>query len=363
MSEIDDQPSSKPEYQEPNETLHHVVAHKGLLHVMQNTGHSTIQEPDKHVKVLEDAKEGKAKTIGGRVGRHLNEGSHDKAADALNGHPLTGLAGKSHLHKAMQTMHSPMMSQEPHPAAFRSSVDYLVSSQKGKDLLDKSLKSLVLDKTSFEPRITDHKGLKEHIDYLSANPEAMLKTGGDLGHYLPEHGQQLAALSATAVNYLSSLKPTNTQNSPLDKVVPPSKSATTAYNRQLGIAENPLIVLEHAKKGTLLPQDIATLQTLYPKLHDSIVAGIGQEMIDVSSKNETIPYKIRSSLSMLLGQPLDSTMTSQSMQAIMASAVPKSGSQQPNKGKSGETATSQKAINQSNKMTQTPLQTRQINRK
>lgn len=358
----------------PSVTLGHSASNKGLLGLLKYAGNSTMQDPGKHIKVLQAAKDHhmvkgefpdtpKPRTMGGRLGHHIAEGNHEDAASIISGHPLTGLVGKTHLTDIMQQLGHPSVTQEPHPAAFRSSVDYLAGAARGKDALDRNIKSLIdgnSSKVLVEHDSHSIENLKEHLDKISANPAMLLDAGGDLGHYLPDHTAQLAATVATATTYLSSLKPMNIQNSPLDAVLKPSKVAVATYNRQLGLAQNPLMILQHTKDGTLLPTDIHTLQTIYPSLYKTIVDKIGDQLINATTKDTVIPYKMRASLGMLLGQPLDSTMTTGAMQAIIASAMPKSGGPQPKKGSS---ATTLKAENAANKMAETPLQARQINKK
>lgn len=358
----------------PDSTLDSAVASKGLLSVMKDSGNSNMQEPEKHTKILHEAKAHhmikkefpdtpKPRTLGAKLGHHIASNEHDKASELIAGHPLTGLVGKTHMKSIMGHMAEPMMSQDPHPKAFRGAVDYLASAHRGQDLIDKSVSGLFNSKSPKMEHNSIHiNDLKQHIDSMSANPQSMLDIGGDLGHYLPGHNAQLAALSASATQYLSSLKPKNTQESPLDSVLPPSKAQVHEYDRQIGIAQNPLMALQHAKDGTLLPADVATLQMVYPNLYKSISSKIGEQLIDAKDKGEKIPYKMRSSLGLLLGQPVDSTMTTQSMQAIMKANGPNMGGQQPKQGTKAP-ATALKAADKANKMTETPLQKREIDKK
>lgn len=360
----------------PAHTLGHHVVTKGLLGLLSDTGKSSLQEPEKHDKILSAAQEAHAnmtsnpetlrpRTSGGRLGHHMAEGDHDKAAAAVNGTPLAGLVGKNHLPKALSKMTPGMTTQPPNSQAFRGGVDYLTAASKGENLMDKHIDNVITGKGSLpihmDPGTIDK--LKQKIDELAGNPSLLLDSPGDLGHYLPEDSTQVAATSAAAVNYLNSIKPLNQQKSPLDAVLPPSKSAVSDYDRQVGNAQNPAMLLQHAKNGTLIPTDIVTVQTVYPKLYQSLTNKIGEQIIDITSKGHKVPYKMRSSLSMLLGRPLDSTMSSDSMQAIIKSASPKSNSPQSKQGKTGETAVSQKAINKADSMTATTLQARQIDKK
>lgn len=361
----------KPEETSPS--VHYSAAHKGLLGLMKDTGRSNLQDPDQHIKMIESAKQHhdariqdpnlpKPRSSAGKLGHHIASGDHEGAAEELAGHPLAGLVGKQNMTQIMSKVGGPMMANPANPKALRGSVDFLHSAIKGEQSLDKNVKDLVMDKNfKIQPdkRVDD---LKAHIDDLAANPSKMLDSG-DLGHYLPGMDASLAATTATAVQYLNSLKPLNSQSSPLDEPLKPSKSQVATYDRQVNIAQNPMLVLQHAKQGTLLPQDLATLQTIYPSLHKNMVSKINEQLLEAKAKGKNIPYNMRSSMSLILGEALDSTQTSKAMQAILNSSLPKS-TQPTQMGNKPGTMTSvayqaDKAVEQ---QTLTPLQARQINR-
>lgn len=350
---------------------HHVVA-KGLTSLLKDVGRSSMQDPDKYHKVINEAKDHgqtltldpetpKPKSLGGKLGHHLVSNDHEAAAATIQGHPLTGLVGKSHLKESMQHLAGPILTQESHPAALRGAVDYLAHAFRGRENLDKSVGNLIDGKGKIyehNPKSTEE--LKKLVDEASSNPELLLDVTGNLSHYLPNHSAEVAATTAAAVEYLNSIKPLNVQTAPLDPVLKPSQASMLAYNRQVSLAQAPLLSLQYIKDGTLQPTDIATLQTIYPDLHKSIVDKVGQQVIESTSKGSKIPYKMRSSLSMLLGQPLDGTMTQSSMAAIIKSAnIPNRANQQGTKAP----ATALKAADKANSMTQTPLQKREITKK
>jgi hypothetical protein len=356
----------------PDVAAHHVAISKGLSGLLNNVGASTMQEPEKYHKVIAEAKESYAnrqqnpesptpRTMASKLGHHLAQNDYDEAGEAINGHPLAGLVGKTHLKAAIQHLGQPLIDNESNPAAFRGSVDYLSNAIRGGDTLTKHIDKLLDAKSKIMPDQDSIESLKDSVSDLANNPSKMLDIGGNLNHYLPDHGVQLAATAASAVTYLNSIKPLNIQASPLDPILPPSESAMGAYDRQVSLAQNPLMLLQHAKTGMLLPSDIVTIQTIYPKLYSSMVSKIGQQMIDKQAEGRQIPYKMRSSLGMLLGQPLDSTMSTRSMQAIKAVNGPVVNQPPPAKHKAP--ATTLKAEEKANKMTETPLQARQIDRK
>ena len=202
--------------------------------------------------------------------------------------------------------------------------------------------------------------MKKFLDEAELDPSKALDAAGTLGHYMPDHAANIGALTATALNYFKSLKPQASQLAPLDRPLPADKSAEQAYDRQLNIAQNPLSILKHARSGTLMPQDLTTVTTLYPGLVKSIQTKANEMLIESKSKDSKMSYNQRMGLSRLLGQPLDSTMTSQSMQAIMGAnkgTDPQQGA--PKK----TTAAAAKASEKVADLYQTPLERRAENKK
>lgn len=360
----------------PNVAIGHATIHHGLLGLLKNVGRASMASPEKHDSILQDAKnhkdpfvEGQKRTVGHKLGEHLANGRHEEAAELMHGHPLVGTGGKGNLKDVLERMGQATLMHDPNPMAFRGSSDYLHSALKGNDDLGShTIKLFEKQKMSdrMKPDEKSRTQLKEHLEELRENPEKALEVGGQIGHYLPDHASSLGMLTANALNYFEGLKPPESKTRPMDKPTPPDKVALQQYDRQLDIAQDPKLVLQHVKDGTLLAQDIITLQTLYPSLQQSMSDKAMEALVDAETKEVEIPYHQRQSLSILLGQPLDSTMTPDSMQAIMNSAGPQQAQNQQN-GKSSQpsgkaTAVEMSAIEKVDKLDRTTLEARQINR-
>ncbi len=183
-----------------------------------------------------------------------------------------------------------------------------------------------------------------------------MNIGGKVRYFLPEHATAAASIGATAANYLRSLKPTQAQNSPLDKPLPVNPVQQQKYDRALDVAQQPLMVLHYAKRGTLQPQDVQTLHVLYPQLHAKIVEKTYDELAKAHAAGTRISYPQRVSLSMLMGKPLDSTLSQTGMMAVAMANAPKGPPPQP-QGAGGHisksTATTQQKVN---KIYETPNQ-------
>lgn len=339
----------------PSIALGHAAMDQGAHGILKDVGQVNIADPDSHEKTLKKAKD------------HLSMNNHDKAKDVLRGTPMTGQTSQANMTHVLEHLAPSIIANDVNPTAFRASNDYLNSALKGHQSVKNESSTLFGDqKRADRPRADEvsRDQLKEFLSESQTNPEALLDVASNIGHYLPDHAVEIGAFASRATSYLNSLKPMGAQASPMDKPLSPSKMAEGAWNRQLDIAQNPKLVYQHVKDGTLLPQDITTIQTLYPALYKSMVDEAGESLINAKTKGDKIPYKQRASLSRLMGVPLSSTMTPQAMQAIIKANSSSESPQSQEGGKSDKaTAVELKAISQADKLYETPLESRQIDKK
>ncbi len=160
---------------------------------------------------------------------------------------------------------------------------------------------------------TQREKLKKMVDEYTQNPQKMLDIGQN--SLMPEYSGMVAATGARAVQYLNSIKPNDQKMSPLDQKPIISKAQQANYNRAVDVAQQPLIAIKSIKNGTLTPQDVQTVRAIYPDLYNSFSQKIHSQLIDYTAKGKQVPYDTRLSLSLFLGQSLDSTMTPQGIMA------------------------------------------------
>lgn len=179
------------------------------------------------------------------------------------------------------------------------------------------------DKSAMPSSITASVSARDKLAKMvleyTQNPDKMLQMGDS--NPVPQYNQSFASTSARAVQYLNSLRPDTNPKNPLDGKRQPSDVEKAAWTRQLDIAQNPNLVLKHIKDGTLIPQDLVTVQTIYPSFYRQISSQIQQQMLDHTHKDRKVPYKARIGLSLLLTQPLDSTMTPSSIVAAQPAVI------------------------------------------
>lgn len=232
-------------------------------------------------------------------------------------------------------------SSEPINApGFKGMVDYLHTAMRGEAAMSKASKNVfsegkdVISETMM-PNSKDRDKLEKVLKSIQKDPSQLINAEpAEAFHYIPEVSQELGQVSGNAVNYLNKIRPVSSKASPLDSSLPVAEEKTAAYNRALDVAVQPLSVLERAKNGTLVPQDVIHLQNVYPKLYSQIVEKVSNEMTSKVAKGEPIAYKLRQGLSILTGQALDSTMTPQAILAAQPMSAAANSRLQP--GASGQ---------------------------
>ena len=131
---------------------------------------------------------------------------------------------------------------------------------------------------------------------------------------LDEHAPGIsgqAALTATkALQFLHAKAPKkpstiNTLQPLLDEWKPSSQEASK-FERHVKAALDPLSVLDDLGAGTLTQEAADTLRELYPKLHQMTFEKISAALAHSKKK---LPYVDRVNLSLLLGAPVDDSMT------------------------------------------------------
>lgn len=275
--------------------------------------------------------------IGGGVGGILGHAT---------GIPEAGFAGaylgRWTLGPVFSSLIKPIMERGANMPAFQQSAAYAKAVLSGQANLTNAAANVFASGSKTLPShlMPDDKQIEKldaRIKDVATNQQKLLNVSGDMGNYTPDHAQALSQTAMNAVNYLNSQRPNNPKQSPLDAEIPVSKAQEAPFKRSLAIAEQPLTVLQHIKDATLVPQDIQTLKTVYPSYYDKISQELVGAMTDHISKGEPVPYRMRQSLSLFLGQPMDSTMHPQSMQAVQAiyAQAPTQNPPAPGKAKRG----------------------------
>lgn len=231
--------------------------------------------------------------------------------------------GKWALGPVFTSIIKPLMEKGASMPAFQSAIKYSAAVLKGDHELTNTAANVFASQVKalsshLYPSSDSVDTLDKKLKKFAENPKPMLNVAGNLGNYMPDHAQAVSQTTMNAVNYLNSQRPSNPKQSPLDSDLPVSKAQLAPFHRSLEIAEQPLMAFQHIKQGTLLPQDVNTLKTVYPDYYNKMSQKLMSAMTDHISEGGNVPYKLRQSASLFLGQPLDSTMTPSSIQAIQS---------------------------------------------
>lgn len=249
-------------------------------------------------------------------------------------------------------------------AAFRDVAKLASSAIKGNTAFQKAMGGL------FDAgRVVAARPSKESIDKLEklvdeyANDESgekYMKVAGELGYYDQEAATLATASALSNVAYLNKLKPQTQPMGPLNKPRVPSKAEITRYRNALEIAENPLIVVERVKEGTLTMDDIVDLQNLRPGLYQRMQNQMFEKMADAVAKGKLIPYKTKMSMSLFMQSPVDVSLSPQYIQSTQSTMMPQQ--QQAPAGPVKPTATGMQKLDKLAPSYQTRQQTREMQR-
>lgn len=293
------------------------------------------------------------------------------ALGAMVGHPalgaIIGERGLSPFFKSvLPGLVKPFQSRVATSSGAKAAIEYGLAVARGETVLNKAAKGIFRESGEsllhLVPSEGDRTKLDKALKAAETHPDSMTKIAGDIGHFMPDHATALATTTSNAVVYLNSLRPDTAPKNPLDPKIPANPVAKASYNRALDLANKPLLAVAAIKKGTLTPQDVVTVKTLYPDLYASMSQKLTNEMITHVSKGDMVPYTQRLQLSLFLGQPLDSTMTPSAI--IAAQSKPQQSQNQPSEGQSSKppAAASVKGLDKLSQMSTTPVQSRAASR-
>ncbi len=151
----------------------------------------------------------------------------------------------------------------------------------------------------------------------NGDPEAMVarleERTRDLSEAAEETSAMLMAAGVRAQMYLAGVMPPLAQQAPPMLGAPqtqPSERVTEheqrAFLRAAETIDDPLRVLDEARRGTLTADHTKALRAVYPGLHAQLTQTIVEEIAD---RGEALPYESRLTVSLLLDVPTDPSLT------------------------------------------------------
>lgn len=145
-------------------------------------------------------------------------------------------------------------------------------------------------------------------------------------------------------DYLNSLRPQdNLPKLAFDHDLDQSDKKRS-YAKALHLAAHPLSVMHEVNKGTIEPEHIAHLNSMYPEFNEALKNKVVEHITKAQLEGNKPPHRIRQGLGLLLGSPLSSEMTPENMQAAQSVFTKKATQQtQPGMGTSQSKKPKQKS--------------------
>ena len=182
-------------------------------------------------------------------------------------------------------------------------------------------------------------GHERHVDdvmKLAADPSALVdriaENLGQFGDHAPDTAAALSATAYRAVQFLASKAATPPKGGPLAQKWHPSPSDVAKFGRYLEAVQDPASVMRHAAAGTLAPEHVEALQTVYPAYYAHLQ---GRILDRLTANPKAVPYRARVMLALLSGVDPDGTLSPASIQraqAVFAAPSPRDSSQQASPG-------------------------------
>lgn len=168
---------------------------------------------------------------------------------------------------------------------------------------------------------------------MAGNPSVLLDTltrqVDDIQEHAPDTAQAIQAASARGANFLASKLPQPPSNGPLGPKWVPSQEQVSNFARYYNAVEDPTSILKQAAAGTLTPQAVEAVRTVYPQLFEKMTQSVMEKL---TSHRGPVPYQSRLMLSMLLGADLDGSLKPEFIirnQAALRASVANNGPSSP----------------------------------
>lgn len=164
------------------------------------------------------------------------------------------------------------------------------------------------DKT--KPELKDmNASIEKMVEKLDSNTRAVAE-------FAPQTAAGLQGTMLRASQFLNSKLPgQGVPTKALSKPYQPSDAEIAKWYRYFSSVSKPTEMLQSVAMGTLVPEQIEAVSVVYPKLMNEMKAAVTDKMTDFISKEKSIPYKTKLSLSLFLGFDLVNSLDPMSMVA------------------------------------------------
>lgn len=167
-----------------------------------------------------------------------------------------------------------------------------------------------------EKRMRRFEKTQDELRMIAGVPEASLdklsNSTRDLSTHAPDTTAALQQKGSAAVSFLHSKLPQPPNQKALSAKWEASQSDIAKFERYQRIVSKPTAALGQITDGTLTPETIETLTTVYPRMYQEMKGAITEELTNVKERPD---YQRRLMLSMFLGQNVDDSLEPASIAA------------------------------------------------
>ena len=167
----------------------------------------------------------------------------------------------------------------------------------------------------FAKRVENVQRLATNLEHLHGTLTAQADA---LQDHAPNVTQAMQIASARAVSFLAAKVPHHPPMGIAGAEWEPSQTEISTFTRYYEATENPAGVLKQAAAGTLTPEAVEAVQTVYPALYRHIQEAVVEKL---ASRHGAVPYQSRLMLSMLTGLDVDGSATGPAIAANQAALV------------------------------------------
>lgn len=219
-----------------------------------------------------------------------------RAADSAEDPSLAGIAGLGHVEKVVNT-HSSLLES-------RAKRVYGGDGDSGEEK---------------PPSHEAHQELIENLSNLANNPKALIERLSAATHALhavaPHTAASTQETATRAIQFLAS-KIRQPDPDPLGEKYEPSSTERLNFHRYVSVVEDPTVALHQVKQGTLTPETLETLQTVYPRLYDKMKQAV------IGKLDPGMPYQTKMMVSQFLGEPVDSSLKPERILSLQGAFAP-----------------------------------------
>lgn len=189
----------------------------------------------------------------------------------------------------------------------------------------------------------------EKLRKYADNPELYLQEINAKNVGLHKHIPNLLANSEVkamaAINFLNSKLPRKAGDVGLiQRPFKPTTQQLAKFARYAEIVENPRLAMQHLKAGTLTKENVEALKAVYPEIYKQVVDKSAAYIDKYGSK---LPYNKKIQLGIMLGMPVDTSMTSKALRNFQSGFLQSEG---PSAGVVNSTVTGTKELNKANRL-------------